>query len=106
MNQRIHTIGCEITGKMPDKAKAEHRSIENSCRYIIDWNYDEDRSRISKGYGPAHMTRLRKFSVGLLKSKGVNNVAQRMRQLSFPTRMVLDYLELTSNTQRVSGLKS
>jgi len=24
-------------------------SIENSCHYILDWNYDEDRCRISKG---------------------------------------------------------
>ena len=29
-----------------------HWSIENSCHYIIDWNYDEDRSRIRTGHGP------------------------------------------------------
>ena len=98
-----------ITSKTPDLASAEqvlqdnrkHWSVE-SCHYIIDWNYDEDRSRISKGYGPENMTRLRRFAVGLIKSKGVTNVAQKMRQLSFSTRTVLDYLKMTGNTHTAS----
>jgi predicted transposase YbfD/YdcC len=98
-----------ITSKTPTQATAElvltdnrqHWSIENSCHYIIDWNYDEDRSRISKGYGPENITRLRRIAVGLLKSKGVKNVAQKMRQLSFSTRMDLYYLRITGNTHRI-----
>jgi hypothetical protein len=39
-----------------------------SCHYIIDWNYDEDRSQIRTGFGPENMTRLRRFAIGLLKS--------------------------------------
>jgi predicted transposase YbfD/YdcC len=103
-------IAYGITSKTPDQATAQqvlndnrqHWSIENSCHYIIDWNYDEDRCRISKGYGPENITRLRRFAVGLLKSKGVKNVAQKMRQLSFFTRTVLDYLRITGNTHRIS----
>jgi len=99
-----------ITSKTPDLASAEqilqdnrkHWSIENSCHYIIDWNYDEDRSRISKGYGPENITSLRRFAVGLLKSKGVPNVAQKMRQLCFSIRTVLDYLKMTGNTHAAS----
>jgi predicted transposase YbfD/YdcC len=45
-------------------------SIENSCHYIVDWNYDEDRSRKSAGYGPENATRLRRFAAGIIKSKG------------------------------------
>jgi predicted transposase YbfD/YdcC len=96
-----------ITSKTSDQASPEqvlrdnrgHWSIENSCHYIIDWNYDEDRSRISKGYGPENMTRIRRFAVGLIKSKGVSNVAQKMRQLSFNTRSVFDFLKMTGNTR-------
>jgi len=99
-----------ITSKIPVRATAkevlkdnrEHWSIENSCHYIIDWNYDEDRSRIRKGHGPENMTRLRRFSVGLIKSKGVKNVAQKMRKLTRNTRMVLDYLKMTGNSQPFS----
>ena len=103
--KETRVIAYGVTSKTPDMASAEdvlkdnrgHWSIENSCHYIIDWNYDEDRSRITKGYGPENMTRLRRFAVGLLKSKGVQNVSQKMRQLSMTPRMVLDYLKMTRN---------
>jgi len=76
-------IAYGITSRTKDQADARrvletnrgHWSIENSCHYIIDWNYDEDRSRIRTGHGPENITRLRRFAVGLLKSKGVSNVA-------------------------------
>jgi len=95
-----------ITSKTPDLATPEdvlkdnrgHWSIENKCHYIIDWNYDEDRSRIAKGYGPENMTRLRRFAVGLYKSKGVTNVSQKMRQLLMAPRTVLDYMKMTENS--------
>ncbi len=99
-------IAYGVTSKTQEIASAEqilqdnrnHWSIENSCHYIIDWIYDEDRSRISKGYGPENMTRLRRFAVGLLKGKKVCNVTQKMRQLSFNVRAVFDYLKMTQNS--------
>ena len=36
-----------------------HWTIE-STHYLIDWNYDEDRSRIRVGFGPENITRLRR----------------------------------------------
>jgi len=101
-----------LTSKTPDLASAEqvlmdnrgHWCIENSCHYIIDWNYDEDRSRISKGFGPENVTRIRRFAVGLIKSKHVRNVAQKMRQLAFNSRHVLDYLKITGNAHRKCAL--
>jgi len=95
-----------LTSKTQDLASAKdvlkdnrgHWAIENRCHYIIDWNYDEDRSRIAKGYGPENITRLRRFAVGLLKSKGIKNVSQKMRQLSMSPRLALDYLKMTKNS--------
>ncbi len=75
-----------------------HWSIENKCHYIIDWNYDEDRSRIRTGYGPENITRLRRFAVGIIKSKGVRSVARKMRQLTQNTRAVFDYLKMSRNS--------
>ena len=65
-----------------------HWSIE-SVHYIIDWNYDEDRSRIRTG-----------FAVGILKSfqKPHQSIAEMMRKLSFNTRLVFDYLRMTRNS--------
>jgi len=76
-----------------------HWGIENSCHYVIDWNFNEDRSRIRTGNGPENITRIRRFAVGLLKSKGVTNIAQKMRDLAMSARAVLDYLRMTKNTQ-------
>ena len=104
--KRSHEIAYGITSRTPDQANAQqilstnrgHWCIENSCHYILDWNYDEDRSRISTGYGPENMTRLRRFAIGTIKLKGVSNVAQKMRQLMLNTRMVFDYLRMTKNS--------
>ena len=99
-------IAYGITSRTPEQADPKrvlatnrgHWSIENCCHYIIDWNYHEDRSRISKGYGPDNITRLRRFAIGIIKSKGVRSVSQKMRQLSFSVRLVFDYLRMTENS--------
>ncbi len=99
-----------VTSKTPDLADAKqvlqdnrgHWCIENKCHYIIDWNYDEDRSRIRTGYGPENITRLRRFAVGIIKSKGVRSVPQKMRQLTLNIRIVFDYLKMTQNSRGLS----
>jgi hypothetical protein len=95
-----------ITSRSPEQVDAKrlltinrgHWSIENSCHYIIDWNYDEDRGRIRTGYGLENITRLRRFAVGLPISKNVTNIAQKMRQLTRNVRSVLDYLRMANNS--------
>lgn len=99
-----------ITSRPPEEANAQrlltinrgHWAIENSCHYIIDWNYDEDRSRISKGNGPENMTRLRRFAIGVIKmfTKGKTSVAEKMQQLNRNIRLVFDYLRMTENSTR------
>lgn len=97
-----------ITSRPQEQANAQrlltinrgHWAIENSCHYIIDWNYDEDRSRIAKGNGPENMTRLRRFAVGVIKmfTKGKTSVAEKMQQLHRNIRLVFDYLRMTQNS--------
>ena len=92
-----------ITSRTPEQDSPEqvlatnrgHWAIENGCHYIIDSIYDEDRSRIRTGHGPENMTRMRRFAVGLLKSRGVKNITQKMRQMAYKVRMVFDYLRMT-----------
>lgn len=95
------------TSRTEDEADAKkileivrsHWSIENSCHYILDWNYDEDRCRIRKGSGPEVITRIRRFAISVIKSKKVKSVAQKMRRLNRNTRSVFDYLKMTKNSQ-------
>lgn len=106
-------IAYGITSRSPEQADPQrvlatnrgHWSIENSCHYIIDWNYDEDRSRIRIGHGPENITRLRRFAISVIKSKGVRSVAQKMRQLTRNVRLVFDYLRMTENS-RASALQN
>jgi hypothetical protein len=65
---------------------------------VIDWNYNEDRCRIRTGQCPVNITRLRRFAVGLIKSKGADCLAQKMRELVQNTRLVFDYLKMTKNS--------
>ena len=104
--KRSVEIAYGITSRSKQQADARrlleinrgHWTIENSCHYILDWNYDEDRCRIRTGYGPENITRLRRFAISVIKSKGVRSVAQTMRQLNRNTRLVFDYLRMTINS--------
>jgi len=99
-------LAYAITSRPPDQADAEkllainrgHWSIENSCHYILDWNFDEDRSRIRTGYGLENISRLRRFAIGVIKAKRVRSVAQKMRELTRNVRLVFDYLRMTKNS--------
>ena len=100
-------IALGITSRTPQQASPQrllainrgHWAIE-SVHYIIDWSYDEDRSRIRTGFGPENITRLRRFAVGILKSfqKPAQSIAEMMRTLCFRTRLVFDYLRMTKNS--------
>ena len=99
-------IAYGLTSRPPEQADPQrvlqvnrgHGTIENRCHYILDWNYDEDRSRIRTGYGPENITRLRRFAIGVIKSRGTRSVAQTMRQLTRHVRLVFDYLRMTANS--------
>jgi predicted transposase YbfD/YdcC len=105
--KRRFEIALGITSRTPQQASPRrilevnrgHWSIE-SVHYIIDWNYDEDRSRIRTGFGPENITRLRRFAVGVLRSfkKPRQSLATMMRNLAFNTRLVFDYLRMTQNS--------
>jgi predicted transposase YbfD/YdcC len=82
-----------------------HWCIENSCHYILDWNWDEDRGRIRTGYGPENISRLRRFAIGVIKGqlakqKRPVTVAQKIRDLAGSVRLVFDYLKMTENSRR------
>ena len=99
-----------ITSRPASEARPErllqinrgHWTIENRSHYVIDWNYDEDRSRIRTGYGPENVSRLRRFAVCLIQSKAGRKVAETLRKLNRNIRRVFDYLLMTENSRRTS----
>jgi predicted transposase YbfD/YdcC len=109
-----HEVALGVTSRTPEQASPErilklnrgHWTIENRCHYVIDWNFDEDRSRIRTGYGPENVTRLRRFACNVIQliSKGKSSISQKMQQLNRNTRLVFDYLLMTSNSTRAQSL--
>lgn len=103
-------VALGITSHTPEQATPQnvlatnrgHWVIENSGHYVIDWNFNEDRSRICVGHGPANVSRLRRFAVGVLKafSDGTISIAEKMRRLNRNIRLVFDYLRMTKNLTR------
>ena len=99
-------IAYGLTSRTPQQASPRrvlqvnrgHWVIENGCHYILDWNFDEDRSRIRVGHGPENITRLRRFAISVIKSRRARSVAQKLRQLAQNVRLVFDYLRMTENS--------
>jgi hypothetical protein len=80
------------------KVNRGHWAIENGCPSVRDGNYDEDRSRSRVGHGPENITPLRRFAIGVIKSRGARSVAQKMRQRTRHVRLVFHYLRRTENS--------
>ena len=105
--RRSVEVALGITSRTPQEASAQrvlevnrgHWAIE-CVHYLIDWNFNEDRSRVRTGFGPENLTRLRRFAIGILKSfqKPSQSIAEMMRTLCFRTRLVFDYLRMTKNS--------
>lgn len=99
-----------ITSASSEQASAEQVLRDNrghwrveSTHYIIDWNYDEDRSQIRTGFGPENITRLRRFAIGLLKAKkGNETIPEKMKKLLLNTRAVFDCLKMSRNSSPIS----
>ncbi len=77
-----------------------HWAIENSCHYVLDQTWDEDRCRIRTGHGPENTSRLRRFAISVLNlhAKPGESIASMTRKLASRTRLVFDYLLMTKNS--------
>jgi predicted transposase YbfD/YdcC len=103
---------CGITSHAPTSAAPAavlafnrgHWCIENSCHYILDWNWDEDRGTIRSGHGPENITALRRFAIAILKARSRDTVAATTQRLARNVRLVFDYLRMSDNSRRPAHL--
>jgi predicted transposase YbfD/YdcC len=97
-----------ITSRTPEQAgpadllriNRGHWTVENSCHYVLDMTWDEDRCRIRTGHGPENTSRLRRFAISVLNlhAKPGDSIASMTRRLAAKTRLVFDYLLMTKNS--------
>jgi hypothetical protein len=76
-----------------------HRTVENGCHQVLDWNWEEDRCTLRAGHGPDNMTALRRFAIGVIRSQSRATVAATIQRLARNLRLVLDYLPMTDNSR-------
>lgn len=59
---------CSLAYDKPElrEAARAHWSIENTCHWVLDVIYQEDRSRVRKGYGAENLSRLKRLTLNLL----------------------------------------
>ena len=96
---------CCISSLGADRASAArllalnrgHWSVEAN-HHILDMTFDEDRSRIRTGHGPANAAPLRRFAIGLIR-RSSGNAAETARRPARKPRRILDMLKLTANTR-------
>jgi predicted transposase YbfD/YdcC len=62
------------------KAVRGHWGIENSCHWVLDVTFDEDRSRIRKGHGPENFAMLRRLAIAMIKRLPVKTSIRRHRK--------------------------
>ena len=80
-----------ITSHAPNTASAErllalnrgHWTVE-AIHHILDCCWEEDHCRIRTGHGPENTTRLRRFAIGVIRSKshGVASAVRRTQTVS------------------------
>ena len=84
--------------QVPSETIEWFRTACNGGKLFLDMTFDEDRSRIRTGHGPANATLLRRFAIGLIRQYS-ENVAETTRSLARKPRRVLDMLKPTGNTR-------
>ena len=85
-----------VTAKSTGKQTVE-TAYGITIHHILDCCWYEDRCRIRTGHGPENTTRLRRFAIGVIRSK-THCVASAVRRLNRKPRLVFDYLKMTKNT--------
>ena len=101
--QRCETA-CGVTRLSAPAASPERRLTLNrghwtieATHHILDWSFEEDRSRIRSGHGSENMTLPRRAAIGLFKGRRLA-VAETMRNLARKPGRVPDLLKMTANT--------
>ncbi|MFI1184499.1 ISAs1 family transposase [Streptomyces sp. NPDC020799] len=70
--------------------------IENRLHFIRDTTFDEDRSQVRTGHGPANMATLRNLAINKLREHGHTSIAAGLREMSYePFTRPLDLLGIT-----------
>ena len=77
--QKTRLYICSLQYDAPGlkEAARQHWSIENTCHWVLDVTYQEDKSRVRKGYGVENLSRLKRLTLNLLMQDKTNKGGHR-----------------------------
>jgi predicted transposase YbfD/YdcC len=64
---RFYICSLPAESKVLKDAARRHWSIENTCHWVLDVTYQEDQSRVRKGFGAENLSRLKRLTLNMLK---------------------------------------
>jgi len=67
-----------------------HWGIENRVHWVRDVTFDEDRSQVRTGSAPEVMAALRNTVIGMLRLRGVRNIAAALRSCAWHAERAID----------------
>jgi len=84
----------DMTARQHAAGVRAHWAIEDGVHYVRDRTFDEDRSAVRTGHGPAVMACLRNLALSIHRHQGATNIAQACRYVSrHPLRAVTLIIE-------------
>lgn len=100
--EQTEEIVYGVTSLTPQKANPQrllklnrgHWSIENRLHYVRDVTFDEDRHQLRKGNAPRVMASLRNFTISILRSFHIKNIAKALRDMAAKPHLSLKLIGL------------
>jgi predicted transposase YbfD/YdcC len=63
---RLYICSLSFDAAVLKTAARDHWAIENTCHWVLDVTYQEDKSRVRKGFGAENLSRLKRLTLNLL----------------------------------------
>jgi predicted transposase YbfD/YdcC len=63
---RLYICSLSFNAAVLKTAARDHWAIENTCHWVLDVTYQEDKSRVRKGFGAENLSRLKRLTLNLL----------------------------------------
>ena len=95
---RYYVSSAALDAPKAAQAVRGHWAIENSLHWVLDVGFNEDQSRLRKGFGAKNMAVVRHFAINLVRSAKDRKSIKLRRKLAAWTP---DYLEQLLNAQLV-----
>ena len=100
--QEVQYAVCSLSREIADAAFLlsqwrGHWGIENRLHWVRDVSFGEDNCQVKTGHGPQNLATFRNMAISLLRAAGFAEIAATLRDFSYQTRKLLQFLGIMKN---------